>query len=142
MSIFFKDCCGEVLRMKIIFFDGVCGLCDGFVNFILKIDKEKKFMFSPLQSDFARLNLSQEYTNDLKTLVLMKDGKLYLKSWAIIHILLEIGGIWKIVLIGRLFPRFLLDNLYDLVAKYRYKTFGKKKNCRIPTPEEKSRFVI
>lgn len=99
-------------------------------------------MFSPLQSDFARLNLSQEYTNDLKTLVLMKDGKLYVKSWAIIHILLEIGGIWKIVLIGRLFPRFLLDNLYDLVAKYRYKTFGKKKNCRIPTPEEKSRFVI
>jgi predicted DCC family thiol-disulfide oxidoreductase YuxK len=128
--------------MKIIFFDGVCGLCDGFVNFILKIDKEKKFMFSPLQSDFAHLNLSQEYTDDLKTLVLMKDGKLYLKSWAIIHILLEIGGIWKIVLIGRLFPRFLLDTLYDLVAKYRYKTFGKKKNCRLPTPEEKSRFVI
>ncbi len=128
--------------MKIIFFDGVCGLCDGFVNFILKIDKEKKFIFSPLQSDFARLNLSQEYTDDLKTLVLMKDGKLYIKSWAIIHILLEIGGIWKIALIGKLFPRFLLDSLYDLVAKYRYKTFGKKKNCRLPTPEEKSRFVI
>ena len=128
--------------MKIIFFDGVCGLCDGFVDFIIKIDKEKKFIFSPLQSDFARLNLSQEYTDDLKTLVFMKDGKLYIKSWAIIHILLEIGGIWKIALIGKLFPRFLLDSLYDLVAKYRYKTFGKKKNCRLPTPEEKSRFVI
>ncbi len=128
--------------MKIIFFDGVCGLCDGFVNFILKIDKEKKFVFSPLQSDFARLNLSQEYTDDLKTLVLMEDGRLYLKSRAIIHILLEIGGIWKIALIGKLFPRFLLDSLYDLVAKYRYETFGKKKNCRLPTPEEKSRFVI
>jgi predicted DCC family thiol-disulfide oxidoreductase YuxK len=128
--------------MKIIFFDGVCGLCDGFVQFILKIDKDKKFHFSPLQSDFARIKLSQEYTNDLKTLVLMKDEKLYFKSCAIIHILLEIGGVWKIAIIGRIFPSFILDFLYDLIAKHRYKTFGIRKSCRLPGPDEKSRFVI
>ena len=127
--------------MKVIFFDGVCGLCNGFVDFIMKIDKEKKFHFSPLQSEYAQKNLPPEYTRDLKSVVYKVDDHYYNKSEAVIKVLTEIGGIWQLATIGEFLPLPVLNWSYDMVAKNRYKLFGKKETCRLPTPDERSRFV-
>ena len=130
------------INVKIIFFDGVCGLCNGFVTFIMKVDKKRKFYFSPLQGEFANEHLPKHFISDLKSVVLMSDGKISSKSDAVIRILVEIGGIWKVALICRILPVFLLDFFYNLIAENRYRLFGKKSSCRIPSPEERSRFVI
>lgn len=128
--------------MKVIFFDGVCGLCNGFVDFVLKIDKKNEFLFSPLQSDYAKTHLPEEYTKDLKSVVYYHDGKIISRSKAVIKILSEIGGLWKIAVVGNILPEKLRDSAYDMVAQNRYKIFGRKETCRLPTPEERSRFVI
>jgi predicted DCC family thiol-disulfide oxidoreductase YuxK len=127
--------------MKVIFFDGVCGLCNGFVDFIIKIDKEKKFYFSPLQSEYAQKNLPPEFTLDLKSVVYKEDDQYYSKSAAVMKVLAELGGIWKLAILGHLLPSSILNWAYDLVAENRYKLFGKKETCRLPTPDERSRFV-
>lgn len=128
--------------MKVIFFDGVCGLCNGFIDFIMKVDKDLLFHFSPLQSDYARSHLPPEYTEDLKSVVYLKDNKIFSKSEAVIEILRDIGGFWKLASIGSLLPGFLRDKAYDMIAQNRYSLFGKKETCRLPTPEERGRFVI
>lgn len=132
----------EPTKNNVIFFDGVCGLCNGFVDFIMKIDKDQKFSFSPLQSDFAKENLPAELTTDLKSVVFLKDKALLTKSKAVIAVLNEIGGIWKLASVGKILPEKALNHAYDMVAENRYKLFGRKETCRLPTPEERSRFVI
>lgn len=127
--------------MKVIFFDGVCGLCNGFIDFIMKIDTEKKFHFSPLQSEYAQKNLPPEFTRDLKSVVYKENDHCYSKSEAVLKVLTELGGIWKLASLGKLLPSPFLNWGYDLVAENRYKIFGKKETCRLPTPEERSRFV-
>jgi predicted DCC family thiol-disulfide oxidoreductase YuxK len=129
-------------KRKIIFFDGVCGLCNGFVDFIISIDKKNKFYFSPLQNDFAQKNLPKDLTENLNSVVYLSEGKTFSKSEAVLKILNDIGGIWKISIIARALPNKFSNSVYDLVAENRYKIFGKKEACRLPTPEERSRFVI
>ncbi len=126
---------------NVIFFDGYCGLCNGFVDFVMSIDKEEKFKFSPLQSEFAQRNLPPEMTANLDSVVFLKQGKTYRKSKAVIRILEDMGGIWKFATIGKVMPEKFLNSAYDLVAKNRYKLFGKKETCRLPTPAERARFI-
>jgi predicted DCC family thiol-disulfide oxidoreductase YuxK len=128
--------------MKVIFFDGICGLCNHFVDFMLKVDRKGLYRFSPLQSDFARSQLPPAMTENLKTLVLLDEGRIFTKSEAVIRILTYIGGPWKMVYVGRLLPKFILDKAYDLISENRYRLFGRKDTCRIPTEEERNRFVI
>lgn len=128
--------------MKVIFFDGVCGLCNGFVDFVMKIDKKNEYYFSPLQSEYAKTHLPEEFTKDLKSIVYLNEEKILSRSEAVIKILSEIGGIWSLIRIGNLFPKPFADFAYDMVAENRYKLFGKKESCRLPTPEERGRFVI
>lgn len=128
--------------MKIIFFDGVCGLCNGFVDFILKIDKKRKFHFSPLQGEYAAKTLPRHLTKELSSLAFMSNGKIYTKSEAVLMILSETGGFWALSSIFRIIPKSFQNVIYDFVAKYRYVIFGKKSSCRLPTSEERSRFVI
>lgn len=128
--------------MKIIYFDGFCGLCNGFVDFMMKIDHKKQFHYSPLQGEHAHSNLPKEMTEDLKSVVYSDGQKLYTKSEAVIKILKDQGGIWSLASAGKFLPRSLTDKAYDLVATNRYKLFGKKESCRLPTPEERQRFVL
>ena len=129
-------------RELIIFFDGVCGLCNGFIDFVIKVDRKASFRFSPLQSDFATSKLPQEYIKNLDSVVVLIDGKTQTKSQAVFAVLNELGGKWKFAsLIGKL-PTSFLNLGYDLVASNRYKIFGKKESCRIPSPEERDRFVL
>jgi predicted DCC family thiol-disulfide oxidoreductase YuxK len=127
---------------NVVFFDGVCGLCNGFVDFVMSVDKEKKFKFSPLQSEFAQKNLPPEMTANLDSVVFLQDGKTFRKSQAVIKILEDMGGIWSLAKIGKIFPESFLNSAYDLVAQNRYKIFGKKDSCRLPTPDERTRFII
>ncbi len=128
--------------MKIIFFDGYCGLCNGFVDFIIKFDKKAVFKFSPLQSDFAKSKLPATDIQDLKTVVVYIDGQTYRKAEAALKALAQLGWPWKGLLIFTLLPEKILNLFYDLIAANRYRLFGKRETCRLPTPEERERFIL
>ena len=131
---------------NIIFFDGYCNLCNHTVDFILLRDKLKIFSFGSLQSNIALKLLSKygyplDKIKNLDNVVYLRNGKLKIKSEAVLSILFDLRGIYRISYIFYLFPKFLRDFLYDYIARKRYKWFGKRNICRIPTPEELSRFV-
>ncbi len=128
--------------MKIIFFDGYCGLCNGFVNFIIKFDKNAVFKFSPLQSEFAKTKLTPSDIEDLKSVIVLINDQTYRKAEAALKALAELGWPWKILLIFSLLPEKVLNLFYDLIAANRYRIFGKRETCRLPTPEERERFIL
>jgi predicted DCC family thiol-disulfide oxidoreductase YuxK len=127
---------------SIIFFDGVCGLCNGFVDFVLRIDHSALFKFSPLQSDFAAQRLPKEYINDLDSVVVIIDGNVLRKGAAVFAVFQKLGGAWAILSIFGKLPTGIVNSGYDLVASNRYKIFGKKETCRLPTPSERERFIL
>lgn len=126
---------------SIIFFDGICGLCNHSVLFILKRDKHNRFVYSPLQSPYALELLPKHGGNpqELNTIYVIKDADsnapvLLEKSAAACYIFSELGGLWSIIGYGRFLPRFVRDFVYDCVAKTRYRFFGKKEVCMLPEP--------
>jgi len=130
-------------EQPIIFFDGICNLCNGSVQVILKIDKKNCFLFSSLQSEFAQQNL-KHFLNEnpnIDSVILLLNGKIYTKSEAAFEIIRQIGGFWKILLLFRIFPLSFRNFIYDFIGKNRYKWFGKKESCMLPKPEFKNRFL-
>lgn len=129
------------MKQQILFFDGVCNLCNAFVDFLIQRDKEAKFTFAPLQGETAARLLPAHIPAQLKSVVLYQDGKTWEKSDAALVVLTELGGIWGLAKIFWLLPRVFRDAIYEFVAANRYKLFGKRETCRLPTPAEKSRFL-
>jgi predicted DCC family thiol-disulfide oxidoreductase YuxK len=127
---------------NIIYFDGHCGLCNGFVDFVLSIDNQKIFQFAPLQGEFARQHLPAELVAELKTVIVQVGGKNFQQAQAVIQVFKLIGPPWSLLGWVRLLPADWLNALYDLVASHRYRWFGKKDTCRIPTAREKERFIL
>jgi predicted DCC family thiol-disulfide oxidoreductase YuxK len=128
---------------SIIFFDGVCNLCDATVHWVIKHDKKNVFRFASLQSDFAKKTL-QDYTTKKPipdSLVLLENNKIYVKSDAALRIVKKLSGIYSLLYAFIVLPRFVRDLIYDLVAKNRYKWFGKKENCLIPEASLMSKFI-
>jgi predicted DCC family thiol-disulfide oxidoreductase YuxK len=128
---------------QIILFDGICNLCNGFVRFVIRRDKNSIFKFASLQSDIGqemlmRLGLPK---NEFESFVLIQGNNYYLKSTGILKMLRELSGIWRIFYVFILVPRFARDFLYDIIAKSRYKIFGKQDACMIPTAELQQRFL-
>ncbi len=126
----------------ILFFDGVCGLCNRFIDFVIERDRAGVIRFAPLQGETARERLPTADVSDVNTMVLCDADGIFRKSTAATRILLRLGGFWGVV--GRalrLIPRPLRDAGYSLVARYRYRLFGKKETCRMPTPAERGRFL-
>lgn len=130
------------MNKPVIYFDGVCGLCNGFVDFVMSIDKKNEFLFSPLQSEYAQKNLPSEFTTDLKSIVVQFPHETYTKSSAVIAVLNHLGGPWKLAALGKILPKSIANKAYDLVATNRYKLFGKKETCRLPTTEERAKFIL
>jgi len=130
-------------EQNILLFDGVCILCNGFVRFLLARDKQAKFRFAPLQSAIGQKLLAEQHlsTTDLTSVVLIQNNKHYLKSKAALMVLKELGGVWKLFTVFLLVPRPIRDFLYDIVAKNRYRWFGKMDACILPNEEEKGRFL-
>ncbi len=124
----------------IVFFDGICGLCNGFVNLAMSWDSQKKLLFATLQGETSAKKLPSNLSEDMTTIVFYKNGKIYQKSRAVIEILFTLGGVGVLAKVFLVVPRFLSDAIYDIVAKYRYKVFGTQ-TCRVPSPQERERFL-
>ena len=123
----------------IIFFDGICNLCNFTVNLLIDLDKKNNLLYSSLQSEFAKQTLKTDQSLD--SVLVLKNGKIYKKSNAVFEILSSLGGAYKIALLFKFLPSFFLDWIYDLIAKNRYKLFGKTESCKIPTSELKAKFL-
>ena len=133
----------QIENPDILLFDGVCNLCNGAVNFIIDRDPKGHFKFAALQSDFGQeklkeLGFDQE---DFDSLVLLSGGKVYKKSSAALRIAKKLSGLYPLLFVFIIIPPFIRHALYDLIARNRYKWFGKRETCRMPTPELKARFV-
>jgi len=125
----------------ILFFDGVCNLCNSAIQFIIKRDKKAVFRFASLQSEvWKELSKDADIDKQIDSVVLYQKGKFYTKSTAVIKSVSNLGGLWMLINIAYLIPPFLRNKLYDSVASKRYKWFGTG-SCMIPTPELKSRFL-
>jgi predicted DCC family thiol-disulfide oxidoreductase YuxK len=127
----------------IILFDGVCNLCNSSVQFILRRDKAGKFLFASLQSPVGQQYL-QKFglpADELHSFILIENGKAYSRSSAALRVLRQLGGGWKLFYAFRILPAFIRDGVYNLIARHRYRWFGKRESCWLPTPELKSRFL-
>jgi len=132
---------GNSLDSQAIFFDGVCNLCNGAVDFVLKRDKKGVFKFASLQSDVAN-DIIPDDLKEVDSIILYKsDGHFLTKSDAAIEIGRQLRGLWPIIIIFKIFPRPIRDWFYSKIAKNRYKWFGKRDTCRMPTPDIKERFL-
>jgi len=127
-------------QTKIILFDGVCGLCNAWVDFILKKDRKGVFKFAPLQGEFAQSE-DPDASSRLDSIVYLSNGRKYYRSGAALRILRDLGGVWSLFFIFWLVPFFLRDLFYTLIARFRYQFFGKHPSCRLPRPEERDRFL-
>lgn len=128
--------------MNIILFDGVCNLCNNTVSFLIKYDKNNIFKFAATQTK-AGENIIRQFSilNEGKSVIYIKDGIVFYKSDAIIEIAKQVNGWPHIFKYGFLFPKFLRDGIYSLIAKNRYLLFGKKETCMVPTEEDRNRFL-
>ena len=128
--------------MNIILFDGVCNLCNGVVSFTIKRDKKALFRFAALQSGTGQLLLKRYgVENENITLFYFKDNVCFRKSAAVLHIFKDLGGIWKCFYPLIILPVCLRDTVYLFISRNRYRWFGKRKNCMIPTEEIRKRFL-
>ncbi len=134
----------------VVFYDGVCGLCNRLVQFVLKRDRMDRFRFAALQGVFASDVLPRHGKNpaDLNTLYLLLDPgevseRVLERGRAVLRIFSHLGGPWKAT--GAVFgilPTWLLDAVYGLVAKNRYRLFGKRESCLIPEPRHRAKFIL
>lgn len=133
----------EAADKKIVLFDGVCNLCNGSVQFMLKRDKKDQFVFGSLQG-----KTGQEYlrkfnmpADGFNSFMLVEGGRLYSKSTGALRMLKHIGGAWSLLYGFIIVPKFIRDTVYDFIATHRYKWFGKQDSCWLPTPALKAKFL-
>ncbi|MBU6375530.1 MAG: DUF393 domain-containing protein [Bdellovibrionales bacterium] len=132
---------GPPLPKTIVFFDGVCGLCNFTVDFLMRIDRKHTLHFAPLQGRIASALLPSSQRLDLDTVILASAGRTDDRSTAVLRTLISVGGLWKIAAIFLLIPKFIRDTVYRAVALNRYSWFGKRETCRLPTREERGRIL-
>ncbi len=133
----------DPLKHKIILFDGVCNLCNASVNFVIQKDKKDRFRFAALQTDIGKefvlkYNIDPDETDSI---ILIDDDTCYIKSTAALQILKSLSGAYPLLFGFIIVPAFIRNWVYDYIAKNRYKWYGKKESCMIPSPELKSKFL-
>jgi predicted DCC family thiol-disulfide oxidoreductase YuxK len=130
-------------KKPIILFDGVCNLCNRAVQTVIKHDPKGEFLFASLQSEEGK-RLSQQYqlpVNNFNSFVLIQNGNAYTKSTGALKVAKQMSGLWKLLYGFIILPKFIRNPVYNWVANNRYKWFGKKEECMIPTPALKARFL-
>lgn len=127
----------------IILFDGVCNLCNGAINFIIARDPNDRFRFAALESEIGQELLAKYKIDSSKidSIVLIRDDKAYAKAGAALRIAKNMSGVWPLLYGLVIIPKFISNAVYDFIARNRYKWFGKKESCMIPTPELKAKFL-
>ena len=128
----------------IVLFDGVCNLCNGSVQFLLRRDRRRRFRFAALQSAAGRALLEQYglSTQTLETIVVLEGGQARVRSDAALHLARRLPWPWPALAVFRILPRPLRDALYDFVARHRYRWFGRTESCMLPTPDVADRFLV
>lgn len=133
----------NINKMNIILFDGICNLCNKVILFIIKRDKKALFRFAAIQSNAGQA-LIKRYAvqnNQNSTIYYIRDNKCFQRSTAILHILKDLGGIWKCFYLFILIPTCIRDIIYLSISRNRYKLFGKRRECMIYTPDMANRFI-
>ncbi|MGM7702899.1 thiol-disulfide oxidoreductase DCC family protein [Pseudalkalibacillus sp. Hm43] len=126
----------------ILLFDGECNMCNGAVQFIIKRDPSGHYKFAPLQSEIGHCYVQKHnLPNTLESFVLIRNGKAYQHSSAALRVCRRLKGPWKLATTLLIIPKPLRDAIYTFIARNRYKWFGKREECMIPTPDMKSRFL-
>ena len=128
---------------SIIYFDGTCNLCNGFVQYVIRHDKPRTFRFASLQSAFAQIRgvgIPVRSDGSLESMLLEEDGQVYAYSTGVLKVLERLDGLHPICRIFWLIPRTLRDRLYRWISRHRYRIFGKSRECLVPTPEIMDRF--
>ena len=129
----------------IVLFDGVCNLCSSAVRFIVERDRQRHFMFASIQSDAGKTLMTEHGIalpeGDPTSIVLVDDGRAYQRSTAALRIARRLRFPWSLGWAFVVVPRFVRDAVYDFVARHRYRWFGKKDVCMVPTPELRARFL-
>lgn len=127
----------------IVLFDGLCNLCSSSVQFIITHDPKNRFRFASLQSDFGQKILHENHLSatDLNSFILYENGKIYTRSTGALKVAKQLSGPWKLLSGFLILPPFLRDGIYNLVSRNRYKWFGKKSSCWLPSKSLNSRFI-
>ncbi len=130
-------------QSPIVLFDGVCNLCNRSVQFIIKRDKKKQFLFASLQGKTGQEILRKHGLppNELNSFILAEGDRVYTRSTGALRMLKKLGDGWKILYVFIILPRFIRDPVYNWVARNRYKWFGKREECMVPAPALKDRFL-
>ncbi len=141
MAFFLKEKFMNI--QSVILFDGVCNFCNSSVNFIIKEDKKQQFRFAALQSIAGQQLLEQYHLpiDSMQSIVLIENGKAYLKSTAILRICKRLKNLWPVCYVFIVIPAKLRDLLYELISNNRYKWFGKNDECMVPDSNTKNRFL-
>lgn len=127
----------------LILFDGICNFCHYWVNFAIQRDSKKKLRFTSLQGETAKSILPAHSITpgSLSSVIFIDNGKAYTQSSAAIRICKHLNGGWKLLYGLMVIPKFIRDPVYNIIARNRYKWFGKKEQCMIPSPEVRERFL-
>jgi predicted DCC family thiol-disulfide oxidoreductase YuxK len=130
-------------NQPVVLFDGVCNLCNGSVQWLILRDPNSKLRFAALQSDFGQNILKKNNLNtlDFNSFILVEGEKIWLKSDAALRVVSYLGGGWSWLRLLQIVPTFIRNFFYDIMAKNRYRWFGKKESCWLPTPELRARFL-
>ncbi len=130
------------MEQNIVLFDGQCVLCNRFVDFLIRHDKKNNFKFASLQGTTAKSILPSEYLSNVDSVIFKsKHNQIFIKSQAVVHILISLDGLWIISKLLLIVPIFILDFIYDLTARNRFNWFGRRDLCRISTEEEKEKIL-
>lgn len=127
--------------MRVLFFDGHCNLCSRFIDFLIRRDHRGVLNYAPLQGKTARVKLSPDLYMSLPSVVLLDGDEVYLRSGAALRAMAMLGGIYSLAKIFLVVPSPVRDFVYNVIANNRYKIFGRRETCRLPTEEEKDRFL-
>lgn len=133
----------NVNEKAIILFDGVCNFCNSSINFVIKHDKKNHFLFAPLQSETAKKLLEKFNIDSSKTdsFILIENNKAYLKSTAALRVTKHLNKLYPLLYALMITPPFIRNGVYGLIARNRYKWFGKKETCMIPSAGNKKKFI-
>lgn len=131
------------MTAPVLLFDGVCNLCNASVQWVLLRDQKAVFQFSALQSETGQTLLQKwgRSTEDFDSVVLIDGERLWEQSDVPLEIVRRLGGGWKLLYVFKIVPRFLRDSIYRIIARNRYRWFGKQASCMLPRPEWKGRFI-
>jgi len=133
----------QSIHNHIIYFDGICNYCNSVVQFIIRHDKNKKFKFAALQSAYGQTFLRDNQFDQkvFNTFIYQKEGVVFTKSTAALLVSRELSGGWKVFYVLIFVPSVIRDFFYDLIARNRYRIFGKRESCMVPTKEIRERFI-